>query len=144
MKRISIPVYLLLAIAAGFWCFAAFAQQKVVKQVPAKPTAAVSGKELFHQYCAVCHGQDAKGNGPAAGALKKSPTDLTQISRGNHGKFPEERIMATLRGTDAITAHGGQNMPVWGPIFNNMSPNLSETQERLHGLLNYLEEIQAK
>ena len=115
-----------------------------MKEVPAKPTTAMAGKELFREYCAVCHGQDAKGAGPAADALKKSPTDLTQISRRNNGIFPEQRVLATFRGEDAVTAHGGQNMPVWGPIFSKMSPNLTESQSRVHALLNYLEEIQAK
>jgi len=35
-------------------------------------------------------------------------------------------------------------MPVWGPIFGQMSSNLSQSQDRMHGLLDYLEKIQAK
>jgi len=115
-----------------------------VKKVPAKPTAAMSGKDLFRQYCAVCHGQDAKGSGPAAGALKTNPTDLTQISRRNNGKFPEQKILATFRGESGVPAHGSAEMPIWGPIFTNMTPNLHEGQDRVYALLNYMEEIQAK
>ena len=129
---------------AGLSCLAAFAQEKVVKKVPARATTAVAGKDLFRQYCAVCHGQDAKGAGPAADALKKSPTDLTQISRRNNGKFPEERILANLKGDAGVTAHGSADMPVWGPVFNNMTPNLNTAQDRIYALLNYVEEIQAK
>jgi mono/diheme cytochrome c family protein len=131
-------------LAAGLSCFAASAQEKTVKKVPARPTTATAGKDLFRQYCAVCHGQDAKGAGPAAAALKKNPGDLTQLSRKNNGKFPEQRVLATFKGEAGVTAHGSQDMPVWGPIFSNMSPNLNQGQDRVYALLNYLEEIQAK
>jgi mono/diheme cytochrome c family protein len=144
MKNYLRSIYLLLAVAMGLSCLAAYAQEKAVKRVPARPTTAVGGKELFRQYCAVCHGEDAKGAGPAASALKISPTDLTQISRKNNGKFPEERVLANLKGESGVAAHGTQDMPVWGPIFTNMTPNLNESQNRIYALMNYMEEIQAK
>lgn len=133
-----------MALAGGLSSFSANAQEKTVKKVPARPTVAVDGKGLFNQYCAVCHGQDAKGAGPAADALKQSPSDLTQISRKNGGKFPEQKILGDLRGTSGVKAHGSQDMPIWGPIFNNMSPSLNQGQTRIYALLSYLEEIQSK
>ena len=51
-----------------------------IKKVPANPTSAGSGKEMFDAYCASCHGVDGKGNGPAAPALKKQPADLTLLA----------------------------------------------------------------
>ena len=87
---------------------------------------------------------DGKGNGPAAPALKMAPTDLTRMALKNGGKFPEERTLHILQGEESIVAHGSADMPVWGGIFNNLSPNLSLTQTRTHDLLNYLEGIQAK
>ena len=39
------------------------------------------GKDLFLRRCASCHGEDGKGNGPAAAALKTPSADLTQISK---------------------------------------------------------------
>ncbi len=115
-----------------------------VKKVPAKPTVSIAGKDLFRQYCAVCHGTDGKGAGPAAAAMKTPPTDLTQISRKNGGKFPEDRILRMLRGEETVTAHGSQDMPVWGNIFNNTTSNPEMAQTRLHSLLQYLEDVQAK
>ena len=144
MKRISESYYPFIALAVGLMCFSANAQNAVVKKVPARPTVAVDGKIIFSQYCAVCHGADAKGGGPAADALMQRPTDLTQISRQNGGKFPEEKTLTELRGGAGITAHGSEDMPVWGPIFGNMSSNLNQAQDRMHGLLDYLEKIQAK
>ena len=118
--------------------------QQNVKKVAAKPTVSVAGKDLFVQYCAVCHGKDGKGGGPAAAALKSTPTDLTQISKRNNGAFPDERMMRLLQGQERVTAHGSQDMPVWGNVFSNMSSDLTMKQARMHGLVQYLEELQAK
>jgi copper transport protein len=41
------------------------------------PAAVTRGSALFAQNCAVCHGPDAKGDGPGAGSLKQRPADLT-------------------------------------------------------------------
>jgi mono/diheme cytochrome c family protein len=43
------------------------------------PAAAQSdrGKGIFEDRCAICHGSDGKGNGPAASSLSPSPTDFT-------------------------------------------------------------------
>ncbi|NDD63710.1 MAG: hypothetical protein EBZ36_07005, partial [Acidobacteria bacterium] len=38
------------------------------------------GRKLYVQYCASCHGMDAKGNGPVAAELKTAPTNLTTIA----------------------------------------------------------------
>ncbi len=135
------PFYLLLGVllAAG-----TANAQTTIKQVSPKPTVAMDGKTLYHDYCAVCHGKDGKGTGPAAAAIKPSPTDLTQIARKNSGTFPEERILRVLKGTDSVTAHGSQDMPMWGAIFNNMNPNPNVSQARIHSLLQYLEDFQAK
>lgn len=125
-------------------CALGQAQQTIVKKVAAKPTVSTSGKELFRQYCAVCHGTDGKGGGPAAAALKSSPTDLTQIAKNNSSRFPEDRMMRILRGEETVTAHGSQDMPVWGTILHNGTNNLELAQARVHGLLQYVEDIQAK
>ena len=53
MKKIPIAKYLLLAVLTV--SFAA-GQTKTIKRVPVQPTAALDGKTLFSQYCAVCHG----------------------------------------------------------------------------------------
>ena len=141
MKKILRPCCLIITVFLAV-CLGN-AQEKTVKQVPAKPTVSMDGKTLFVEYCAACHGAQAKGGGPAAGALKTAPGDLTQISRKNAGKFPEDRILKMLKGEEAVVAHGNQDMPVWGTVFNK-SGNLNQTQARLHSLLQYLEDIQAK
>jgi len=110
-----------------------YAQTKPeVKHVPAPSTSAASGKEMYKSYCASCHGEIGKGNGPAAAALKAAPSDLTQLSRNNSGKFPAERVISILRGQATVTAHGNRDMPVWGPVFWHMSQgHEGEVQQRI-------------
>ena len=89
MKRINASYYLIMGLVAGLFCVAASAQEKTVKAVRPAPTAALDGKSLFLEYCAVCHGKDGKGAGPAADALKQRPSDLTLISaRPTKGNSP--------------------------------------------------------
>jgi mono/diheme cytochrome c family protein len=116
-----------------------------VKHVPAPMTSATSGKEMFKSYCASCHGPSAKGDGPAAAALKSAPSDLTLLTKGNSGKFPSERVMSILRGQATVTAHGNRDMPVWGPVFWHISQgHESEVQQRIVNLTRYIESLQAK
>jgi mono/diheme cytochrome c family protein len=42
-----------------------------------------SGRALFLEYCAACHGRSAAGDGPMAAALTPVPSDLTAVS-GHH------------------------------------------------------------
>ena len=119
--------------------------QPQVKHIPAPATTAASGKEMFKSYCASCHGQSAKGDGPAAAALKSAPADLTLLTKSNSGKFPSERVMSILRGQATVTAHGNRDMPVWGPVFWHISQgHESEVQQRIVNLTRYIETLQAK
>ena len=92
----------------------------------------------------MCHGNDAKGSGPAADALKKRPADLTQLSRKNGGTFPELHVMNYIKGQDVVAAHGNRDMPIWGQIFSQMSGNQDLVQVRVYSLLKYIETFQAK
>ena len=119
--------------------------QKVIKHVPVKPTSAASGQEMYTSYCAVCHGKDGKGNGPAAEALKVPPTDLTMLSKKNGGKYPALKVTASIRREANTPAHGSAEMPVWGHLFRTMSGgHEGEVQQRVANLSNYIETLQAK
>jgi len=124
-----------------------FAQETkpAVKHEPAAITSPSSGKEMFMSYCASCHGKDAKGNGPAASALKQLPADLTTLVKRNGGKYPTDKVTSILRGQAQLMAHGDQDMPVWGPVFWRMSQGHEQiVQMRIANLNRYLESIQEK
>jgi mono/diheme cytochrome c family protein len=103
-----------------------------------------SGQEMFAEYCAVCHGMDGKGNGPAAASLKKRPADLTQLTRKNNGTFPELHVMNFISGEENIASHGSRDMPMWGHLFQSLSPNdRGVVKLRIANLMEYLKSLQA-
>jgi mono/diheme cytochrome c family protein len=116
-----------------------------VKHQAAAMTSPASGKEMFLSYCAACHGKSGKGDGPAASALKQPPADLTQLAKRNGGNYPSDLVTSVLRGQAKLTAHGDQEMPVWGPVFWKMSQGKEEQVTlRIANLNKYVESLQQK
>ena len=108
-----------------------------------------SGKLEFDKRCAVCHGLDARGNGPLASQLKTKPADLTQISKKNEGQFPFWQMYRTVDGRDAVEGHGTREMPVWGDNFLEEAgvdrrDAEAEVRGRILTLLFYLQSFQEK
>jgi mono/diheme cytochrome c family protein len=76
-----------------------------------------SGEEIFARFCASCHGDMARGDGPVARSLGVMVPDLTKIAQ-HYGGFPTNLIRDTIDGRGArIDAHGARTMPVWGYEF---------------------------
>ncbi len=116
-----------------------------IKKVPVRPTNPASGKEMFNENCAVCHGIDGKGNGPAVAALKVAPPDLTVLTKNNAGKFPMLVVTTTIRGDANIAAaHGSKDMPIWGELFRSIHSDDAVIQLRIHNLAKYIEAMQEK
>ena len=128
--------------------FMGYAQQKpTIERAPVVPTNPSSGSEMYRAHCAVCHGLDGKGNGPAASAMKSQPTDLTQLARKHDGKFPANSVASALKfgSGSGAGAHGSAQMPVWGPLFQSLDKfNDTVVQQRVSNLINYIETLQAK
>jgi mono/diheme cytochrome c family protein len=99
---------------------------------------------MFRAYCAACHGAQARGDGPAAPALKATPADLTRISARNGGKFPTPKVRRYIEGLDEIAAHGSRDMPVWGQALRGVPGGQAGVQLRIEALTRYLESIQVK
>jgi mono/diheme cytochrome c family protein len=133
-------IALVCAIAAG-----ASKQIQLKEQEHSTPLIrSVKGPDLFRAYCASCHGQDAKGAGPAASALKAKVPDLTGLARSNSGVFPMLRVRQMIRGEEGVTAaHGSREMPIWGPIFHQIEEDQDFGNVRLENLVKYLESIQS-
>ena len=104
----------------------------------------VKGPDLFHAYCASCHGDDGKGNGPVAPALNIKPADLTTIAERHGGIFPSKLVRDMIAGDDLILAHGSREMPIWGPIFHQVERDQDLGNVRLQNLVKYVESIQKK
>jgi mono/diheme cytochrome c family protein len=111
-----------------------------------KPESAYvfSGAEMFHEHCAVCHGIDGKGRGPAASAFRIRPADLTALARKNGGKFPGAEISKELKSVDQAP-HGSHEMPIWGAFFSELSPKSDAVAAlRITNLVKYIESLQVK
>ena len=80
-------------------------------------TDELRGGDLYHRYCASCHGVNGQGDGPLAASLHRMPADLTTLAKRNGGKFDETAVMMTIDGRLHIAQHGPRDMPVWGAIF---------------------------
>ncbi len=107
------------------------------------PPIGPSGHDIFMNRCAACHGEDGKGNGPAVGALKIAPADLTSLTQRNGGAFPAARVKEILGGWADIAAHGSREMPIWGDLFNAKNPPSQQAaNEQFKSLVVYLESIQ--
>lgn len=104
---------------------------------------APSGAELYKQHCAVCHGTDLKGSGPAPDPYR-APPDLTTLAQRNGGKFPDAYVSKVLRNGVVMPAHGPAEMPTWGADFAMDRLGESQVALRIANLTNYIKSFQKK
>lgn len=138
-RAIVVCAGLLMALAAG-------ADEKSATNKTATETSnSAAGKQTFMEYCAVCHGVDARGMGPAGSALKTPPSDLTTLAKKHGGKFPYEYVSEIVRQGKPVPAHGSADMPIWGPIFGvRDNGNEAAVRQRIKNLCDYLATLQEK
>jgi mono/diheme cytochrome c family protein len=140
LKSLLLPV-----LAAALLVGLGYTQSNTSGTIAVNKTTATSGMQMYINYCASCHGVDGRGNGPAAAALRIPPTDLTVLSKNNHGVFPETHIVTVLQYGAEFPSHGSAEMPVWGPIFGKMDTvNPQVKQLRISNLIRYLKTLQIK
>ena len=101
------------------------------------------GRKLYVQYCASCHGMDAKGTGPVASQLKTAPSNLTTIAQRHGGKFNAIHVQQNIDGEKDVPAHGTKDMPVWGAYFRS-NKGESFSKMNIYSLAEYLEAVQVK
>jgi len=124
----------------------------VVIGVPAAFAQHVTIGEIeYRMSCAVCHGEDARGNGPLAQLLTVKPTDLTKLAERNNGRFPTDRVVETIDGRTQVSGHGKRDMLAWGTRYAaevgpDYGPYGSETvvKTRILELVHYLQTTQEK
>ncbi len=78
-------------------------------------TAIVEGDRLFRQHCAVCHGAEGRGDGPAAKGLPIPPADLTAEHLWMHSDG--ELFWWLSHGIDA--PDGGTAMPGFAAVLSD-------------------------
>lgn len=117
----------------------AAAQTATSKQV-------LAGAEVYRTYCASCHGNAARGDGPLASAMSRKPPDLTEIAKRNGGLYPAELVFRTIDGKKPVRGHGGPDMPVWGEAFarSRRGGDPDQVKQVIQSLVDYLESIQAR
>lgn len=93
------------------------------------------GKREYVNSCAVCHGDNGRGDGPIVGYLKTAPTDLTIIQKNNKGVFPFGRVYEVIDGRTAIAAHGPRDMPIWGDRFKKYNSEIAELALKYNTLI---------
>jgi mono/diheme cytochrome c family protein len=147
LKRVRIVGCLTLT-TLGLALAVAKPQEGQVKPQQGKHTehliGSLKGSDLFRAYCAPCHGDDGKGNGPVAPALNTKPTDLTTIALRNGGVFSVKRISDIIAGDELVLAHGTREMPIWGPIFHQVEWDRDLGNVRMQNVVQYVESIQQK
>jgi mono/diheme cytochrome c family protein len=138
-----------LGVAAIVWLAAAgapgsAAQGRGAAQEPRSLLIeSMTGADTYGTYCAGCHGQTGRGNGPIAPLLKTRPPDLTSLAARNGGTYPRARVAAAVANTERpITAHGTGEMPVWGTIFRALDPNDARVQVRIDNVVGYVATLQ--
>lgn len=148
--------YLVLALAAGGLLLAnaqqAFSEGTVGAPLVSEGISLELGHRDYLNYCAACHGADAKGDGTLGEFLTLKVPDLTTLSKYNAGKFPEERVVGVIDGRADVKVHGMRDMPVWGDWFNREAASSDTSSaarelivnDRIASLLNYLKSIQVK
>lgn len=112
------------------------------------PEAPISGKRLYSENCAACHGPAGQGDGPFADDLIKMPSDLTQLSANNGGSFPRDYVISTMDGY-ARGEHFSGAMPEFGVklagenvLLESGAGVVTPTPKPLVALADYLESLQ--
>jgi mono/diheme cytochrome c family protein len=111
--------------------------------------ASVSGEHDFNMYCASCHGEDGKGDGPKAFGLSVAPPDLTTLAE-RYGSFPRDRLERLIDGREPLPGHGDREMPVWGMWFKEEAAaglggaegDDRSVRRRIDKLVGYIETLQ--
>ncbi len=108
-----------------------------------------SGEHDYNFYCASCHGENGRGNGPKAGDLEIKPPDLTAL-KAKYGEFPREKLLRVIDGREALPGHIEREMPVWGVWFKleaaeelgGAEGDDATVRRRIDGLLDYIATLQ--
>jgi mono/diheme cytochrome c family protein len=140
-------LYKLSIFSAILFASGILAADVVIKQVPmtVNDIAGKNGQEVYDQLCAVCHGTDGKGDGPAAQALANPVPDLTQLGTGVNAKYSNAQLKHIIAGRSRTVHEDIVGMPLWEVEFQyvhrnwNGQPRTSYARSKIHSLTEYVE-----
>jgi mono/diheme cytochrome c family protein len=133
-------------VLSGFATGLRAAQEKPEKEAKSSSSLAV-GAKIYKRDCAVCHGNDGKGNGPppASSPFKEPPPDLTTLAKRHNGEFPAAYVKSVLLSGVKMPDHGPAEMPVWGIVFKaRTKSDETKVAARIADLTEYIKSLQAK
>ena len=104
----------------------------------------VQGRAIYLHYCVSCHGLNAEGNGPVAPSLKTPPVNLRLLSDLYGNPLQEDKVARAIDGRAEVAAHGPREMPVWGPIFDEISWDGAPGSVRIYNVTRYIQSLQQK
>ena len=110
-----------------------------------QPQDVNSGGRLYREFCASCHGETGKGDGPMSDLARNQPPDLTALTGRHGGVFPRATVMASLDGSKPVAAHNPPAMRNWREVLLRLADGDEQAvQQRLEALVSYIESLQAK
>lgn len=119
---------------------AALALATSVTQAAEKP----SGRDLFVNHCAACHGTEGEGGGPVAAVMDVTPPNLRTLAQRSAGVFPRDAVQSYVDGREIKAAHGNRQMPIWGDVFRGPEQGTSQrrVRERIEALVDFIASLQ--
>jgi mono/diheme cytochrome c family protein len=100
---------------------------------------AAAGKVTFNMFCATCHGESGKGDGPVGAVLNPHPRDFTKgefkFDTDGDGKAGTDADLFNVITNGAGKYGGSQQMAAWGG-------SLSEAQRK--DVIAYVRTLKAK
>ena len=122
MKRPNELILVIIALCAAVLSPSLIAQAADAEQ----------GKKLYGQFCASCHGQSGKGDGPAAAALNPKPRDHTD--KDYMSKMSDDDLLKVIKNGGAAVGKSPL-MPPWGASLKD---------GQIHDIIAYVRELCCK
>jgi len=124
------------------------AAQVETRNVSIRYISPSAGEKMYGSYCAACHGDKGKGDGPAAAAMTTPLGDLTTLSKSSGGRFPRTHVFFSILNGKPRHTGEGYEMPSWKDPFYSLCAGQrgcdAEVQMRIVRLTDYLESLQVK
>lgn len=112
------------------------------------PQPTTSGRAIYNDKCAICHGTKGLGDGPLAMQISTKPADLTKIAARRDGVWPMLEVMSIIDGYSTRYLPGTE-MPIYevfleGDLvsFDTGNGVLQKTPADLLAIAIYLETLQ--